>query len=78
MISPSSLFGILLNWISLTATVSPVAQLSAPFATAERDLDVEESTHTVDLTKCPLAQRVSQLLQLDNENDDKNIGVERT
>jgi len=30
MISPSSAFGMLLSWISLTATVSPVAQFKAP------------------------------------------------
>lgn len=30
MISPSSAFGMLLSWISLTATVSPVAQFRAP------------------------------------------------
>lgn len=44
MICPISLFGMLLNWISLIATVSPVAQLRAPLGIAVSSVFVSVAT----------------------------------
>ena len=66
IISPSSDFGIFAISISLTATVSPVAQLSAPalgrvlYEAAGRIAEVNE--RTIYLSERALAKRVAELL----------------
>ena len=66
MICPSSPLGMLLSCISLTATVSPVAQLSAPTFTMETIylslFVVQEKALTVYLTERAFAKGVPELL----------------
>ena len=64
MISPISPLGILLNWICLTATVSPVAQLSAPTRTHESNVlqILGICKHTIDLSECSFAKGIAKLL----------------
>lgn len=63
MISPSSPLGMLLSWISFTATVSPVAQFKAPtYYSAQMITFHEVARRTINLPKRALSKRIAQLL----------------
>jgi hypothetical protein len=80
MIWPSSPLGILLNWISFTATVSPVAQLSAPGRVSIQSGHGERGFQprlTVNLGERALPQRITELLRVNFRWDVKNAMSER-
>lgn len=63
MICPSSPLGMLLSWISLTATVSPVAQFRAPTFTINLSLFVVWGRElTVYLAERAFAKGIPELL----------------